>query len=268
LLNPSSENQSEPGDSPPDIESRPDAVSPRQRLRSTTLPVLKSQHFTLRQLEPHDALSLATLLGTAKVQEFLPTTPKTPEAFLRYIRWARRQQRTGRHLAFGVVPDGLQSAVGVLQIWPIESQLWTAEWGFALGPPYWGTGLFLEAAEQFVDFVIHTLGVYRLEARSAAENARGNRALEKLGAVREGLLRQCFDCEGQRRDHWMWSIIKDDWSRRHADRKRCLERVAVALAPGATRVGVISASSAEQRLDAHVPAVYTSESYSPLRAVK
>ena len=200
-----------------DTESRPDAESPRQRLRCKSLPVLTSPRGILRQLVPDDATSLATLLATANVQEFLPTVPRTPQAFLKYIRWARRQQRIGRHLSFGVVPHGLQAAVGVFQIWPIESQFWTAEMGFALGQSYWGTGLFLESAEQVVNFVIHTLGVHRIEFRSAAENARGNRALEKLGAVREGLLRQCFECDGQRRDHLMWSIVKDDWNRREAD---------------------------------------------------
>jgi ribosomal-protein-alanine N-acetyltransferase len=196
-----------------DTEPRSDALSPRQRLRCKSLPVLMSQHGVLRQLEPDDALSLATLLGAAPVQEFLPTMPRTPQGFSRYIRWARRQQRLGRHLAFGVVPHGLHSAVGVFQIWPIESQFWTAEMGFVLAPLYWGTGLFLESAVQFVNFAIHTLGVYRLEARVAVENDRGNRALEKLGAVREGVLRECFECEGQRRDHFMWSIISNDWNR-------------------------------------------------------
>jgi RimJ/RimL family protein N-acetyltransferase len=89
-----------------------------------------------------------------------------------------------------------------------------------LGRPYWGTGLFLESAVQFVNFAIHTLGVYRLEARVAVDNDRGNRALERLGAVREGVLRQCFECEGQRRDHFMWSIISNDWNRQPVDPKR------------------------------------------------
>jgi RimJ/RimL family protein N-acetyltransferase len=208
----------------PENAGRPDAASPRQRLRSKPLPVLTSQRCTLRQLEPDDATSLATLLATPDVQEFLPTTPRTPQAFSQYIRWARRQQRIGRHLSFGVVPHEQQAAVGVFQIWPVESQFWTAEMGFALGEPYWGTGLFLESAEQVVDFAVYTLGIHRLEARSAVDNVRGNRALEKLGAIREGLLRQCFECDGQLRDHLMWAIVKNDWDRRQGDRTREVKR--------------------------------------------
>ena len=164
MFDPRSENQLGSRDTPQDIESHAAAVSPRQRLRCKAIPVLKSKHGTLRQLEPGDAVSLARLLGTAEIQEFQPTAPTTPHAFSHYIRWTRRQERIGRHLSFGVVPHGLRSAVGVFQIWPIESQFWTAEWGFALGRPYWGTGLFLESAEQVVDYAIQTLGVHRLEA--------------------------------------------------------------------------------------------------------
>jgi ribosomal-protein-alanine N-acetyltransferase len=202
---------------------RPHAVSPRQRLRCKPLPILTSQRCTLRQLESDDATSLTSLLGTPDVQKFLPATPRTPQAFSKYIRWARRQQRLGRHLSFGVVPNEQQAAVGVFQIWPIESQFWTAEMGFALGEPYWGTGLFLESAEQIVDFAMYTLGIHRLEARSAVDNVRGNRALEKLGAVREGMLRQCFECNGQVRDHVMWAIVRNDWDRRQGDGTRSVK---------------------------------------------
>jgi hypothetical protein len=58
------------------------------------------------------------------------------------------------------------------------------------GAEWWGRGLFLDAAKQVLEFAFNGLGVERLEARVAAGNARGHRAVEKLGAVAEGLLRQ------------------------------------------------------------------------------
>jgi ribosomal-protein-alanine N-acetyltransferase len=76
--------------------------------------------------------------------------------------------------------------------------------------------MFTECAEQIVDFAMDRLGVRRLEARAAVDNVRGNGALQKLGAVREGVLRQCFQCGGQARDHVMWAILRDDWQRLRA----------------------------------------------------
>ena len=37
-----------------------------------------------------------------------------------------------------------------------------------------------------LDFAFETVGVHRLEARSAVANGRGNGALRKMGAVQEG----------------------------------------------------------------------------------
>jgi ribosomal-protein-alanine N-acetyltransferase len=62
-----------------------------------------------------------------------------------------------------------------------------------------------------VDFVFEAVGVHRLEARSALQNGRGNGALAKVGAVREGTLRRSFLRNGQYLDQALWSILKDDW---------------------------------------------------------
>jgi RimJ/RimL family protein N-acetyltransferase len=188
-------------------------LAERPRVRWESLPVLKTPRATLRELAPADAPSLLAMLGTDEVQAFMPPGPNTAEAFLHFIRWARRQRRIGRYISFGVVPDGFEYAVGVFQFWPLEPWFRTAEWGFALGRPFWGTGLFMECAEAVLDFAMDTLGIYRLEARAAVENVRGNGALQKLGASREGVLRNCFQCGGQPRDHVMWALLRDDWRR-------------------------------------------------------
>lgn len=198
--------------SPETACSRGESV-PRRRVRLEALPVLRSPRAILRELEPADAPSLLAVLQDEDVQRFLPPGPATGEAVMEFIRWTRRAQRTGRHLSFGVVPHGLDAVVGVFQIWPIEPCFETAEWGFALGRRCWGTGLFAESAAQVVNFAIDQLGVRRLEARAAVDNIRGNAALEKLGAMREGILRQCFRCDGEPQDHVMWAILRDDWHR-------------------------------------------------------
>jgi RimJ/RimL family protein N-acetyltransferase len=87
----------------------------------------------------------------------------------------------------------------------------TAEWGFAIGAPFWGTGIFINAARSTVEFAFETLGVHRLEARAAVENGRGNGALAKVGAVKEGVLRRSFLRGGRYIDQALWSIVREDW---------------------------------------------------------
>src|SRR5258705_8485 len=68
-----------------------------------------------------------------------------------------------------------------------------------------------------IDFAFEFLHTHRLEARAAVCNARGNGALRKLGAEREGLLRHAFFRDGDYLDQVLWSILAEDWRRRQQD---------------------------------------------------
>src|SRR5262249_47161450 len=56
-----------------------------------------------------------------------------------------------------------------------------------------------------------SLGVHRLEARAAVPNGRGNGALQKLGAVQEGVLRRSFLCRGRYLDQALFALLAPDW---------------------------------------------------------
>lgn len=180
------------------------------------LPTIVTSRAVLREVVPNDAESLAMALGTPEVQQFLPVGPADAEGYARFVRWVRRERQAGRYVCFAVLPGGYPAAAGIFQIWPIEPGFATAELGFALGRSLWGTGLFHEAASAVIDFAIDTLGVRRIECRSATANLRGTAALRKLGAVAEGTLRQCFLCPGGHLDHTMWSLLADEWRAQRA----------------------------------------------------
>jgi len=175
------------------------------------LPTLAGRQVTLRQLRLDDAESLLTMLTTEEVTRFISPPPTTVEGFRRFIEWTREEQTAGRYCCFAVVPKGTDIAVGLFQVRSLEPEFGTAEWGFILGSPYWGSGMFVDGARQVVDFAFKTLGVHRLEARAAVRNGRGNGALRKLGAVQEGVLRRSFLRRGEYLDQVIWAILADDW---------------------------------------------------------
>ncbi len=175
------------------------------------LPVLTGRGVTLREICLSDAPSLCALLTTAKVARFISPPPPTVEGFERFILWTHRQRAAGQYVCFAVVPEGCNAAVGLFQVRQLEPGFGTAEWGFALGSQYWGSGLFTKAAQLVVDFVFTQIGTHRLEARAAVNNGRGNGALEKLGAVLEAGLRRSFLKDGEYLDQNLWTIVEDDW---------------------------------------------------------
>ena len=177
----------------------------------TALPVLTGTMVTLRELEMRDAPSLLALLTTAEVTRFISPPPTTVEGFERFITWANRERERGTYVCFAVVPHGMTTAVGLFQIRQLEPGFATAEWGFALGAAFWGTGMFTDGAHLAVDFAFEVLGTSRLEARAAIANGRGNGALRKIGAVQEAVLRRSFLWQGQYIDQALWSIVQSDW---------------------------------------------------------
>jgi RimJ/RimL family protein N-acetyltransferase len=180
------------------------------------LPVLTADGVTLRELELADAVSLLDMLSTEEVARFISPPPTTVEGFERFIAWTHREREAGRYACFAVVPDGLSRAVGIFQVRALEPGFVIAEWGFAIGSPFWGTGVFVNAARSTVDFAFETIGVHRLEARAAVENGRGNGALAKVGAVKEGVLRKSFLRRGRYLDQALWSIVREDWQQAKA----------------------------------------------------
>ncbi|MBI3047201.1 MAG: GNAT family N-acetyltransferase [Acidobacteria bacterium] len=176
-----------------------------------SLPVLANGDVTLRELELSDAPSLLTMLSTEEVTRFISPPPTTIEGFERFIEWTHQQRAVGRCIVFGIVPRGMSVAVGLIQVRSLEPRFSTAEWGFALGSPFWGTGLFMEGAQLLVDFAFDIVGIHRLEARASTRNGRGNGVLRKLGALPEGVLRRSFLRHGEYHDQVLWAILETDW---------------------------------------------------------
>ena len=178
---------------------------------TTELPVLKGRTMMLRELLTSDSLSLLSMLSTEEVGKFISPPPTTPQGFERFIAWAQREREAGNQFTFGIVPEGCDHAVGLVQVRAVAPRFSVAEWGFAVGSPFWGSGMFLASARMTLDFAFKHTAVNRLEARAVVQNSRGNGALRKLGAVQEGVLRGSLLKDGKYLDQIMWSILAQDW---------------------------------------------------------
>ena len=175
------------------------------------LPVLSSERVVLRELRASDAASLFALLTTEEVARFISPPPTSVEGFEKFIAWTLRQRTAGTFACFAVTVAGYDTAVGIFQVRSLESGFGTAEWGFAIGSDFWGTGVFQEGAKMVLDFAFDTIGVHRLEARAAVKNGRGNGALQKMGAVQECILRKSFLKNGEYLDQVLYAMLDMDW---------------------------------------------------------
>ena len=198
------------------------SASPDERASDwrIALPELVGRRVILREPRAADASTLFSLLSTEEVSRFISPPPATVEGFERYVGWTERQRVAGQYVCFTIVPVGADAPIGLIHVRALSPAFLTADWGFAIGSEFWGTGVFTEAAELVLEFAFDVLGIHRLEARAALCNGRGNGAMKKLGAEREGVLRHSFVRDGEFLDQVLWSILQDAWKKQQEKTRR------------------------------------------------
>jgi RimJ/RimL family protein N-acetyltransferase len=174
-------------------------------------PVLRARGVTLRELEVADAPALLATLSPSDLVRLAGPPGLVFDGIADFIERAREDRARGHSLSLAVVPDDYTAPVGVFRVVQTAPEFGSAEWTFALGPAFWGDGLFFLAAPLVADFVFDVLGAGRLEARISVRNGRGSGALRKLGAVQEALMRHALLHGGEAIDLVLWAIVADEW---------------------------------------------------------
>ena len=81
---------------------------------------------------------------------------------------------------------------------------------YLLAPSFWGQGYATELVKKVISFGFEQLGLHRMEAGVATENAASIRVLEKAGMQREGRHRQILPIRGNWVDNYHYAILESD----------------------------------------------------------
>ena len=85
------------------------------------------------------------------------------------------------------------------------------EIGFALVPRERGKGYGTEAIRMMVDYLFSERDVVRVQAPAATGNMASQKALEKAGFSREGLMRKSWHAKGEYIDQYLYSVLREEW---------------------------------------------------------
>ena len=178
------------------------------------VPPLHGDLTTLREVAASDVYTLFTLFSDPAVTAYMAPPPPTLAQFAGFVAWSRQQRGQGHGVCFGIVPDGMTAAVGILQVRGLDSTSSDAEWGFVLSAHFWSSGVFADAANALAEFAFTTMRVTRLEARIALRNRRAHAAVQKLGARFESTLAAASPAGIPRDPEAVWTLREDDWRNR------------------------------------------------------
>jgi RimJ/RimL family protein N-acetyltransferase len=130
-----------------------------------------------------------------------------------WTRWLIDLQSHGSDLPFTVfhqASDRIAGATRYLDIRPAHRSLEIGGTWYA--PEFQRTGVNTECKYLLLTYAFETLGCIRVQLKADARNERSLRAIERLGAVREGRLRNHFILpNGVYRDSVIYSILDTEW---------------------------------------------------------
>ena len=86
------------------------------------------------------------------------------------------------------------------------------EIGIGLLPGHRGHGLGTAAQRLLVGYLFAVSPVHRIQAGTELGNVAEQRALERVGFRREGVLRQLYFREGEYRDSVVYGLLRQEWT--------------------------------------------------------
>lgn len=177
---------------------------------------LRSPRLLLRPLAMKDAEGMLCLYSDPRVTRHLSRPPMTGilEAEAR-IRMVLDRVSRGEALEWGLVPldQPGEMLCGTICLFHHDAGNRRAELGFVLASEQQGRGLMREAAETVLDLAFGPLQLERLEADTDPRNTASWGLLERLGFLREGLLRRRWCVAGEWSDSAFYGLLREDWSR-------------------------------------------------------
>jgi len=116
-------------------------------------------------------------------------------------------------LPFAIVEKAKNKVIGSTRYLNIRPEHRSLEIGWTwLGQQWQRTPANTEAKLLLLSHAFDRLGCVRVEFKTDARNARSQRALERIGATREGVLRKHMIVQGNfARDSVYFSVIDSDW---------------------------------------------------------
>lgn len=166
---------------------------------------------TLRLPQARDAAALFAIGSDVETTRWFSWGPYRSEDEPR--AWI---ERTAVELAagerFSLVVDRDGDAIGVIELTEPSPRDRRAMVGTWIGSEHRGTGVNAESKALVLHLAFAILGLRRVGAYADVENTRSQRALEKIGFAREGLLRRWHRHGDAYRDVVVYGLLREEWA--------------------------------------------------------
>ena len=188
--------------------------------------LLRGNHVELHPLSQSHAGDLSAAIAVGDLWKLAVSNLPAPGGMQAYIAEALGLQSAGKALPFALIDKSTGHAVGSTRFGNFEPAHHRVEIGWTwLGTPWQRTAFNTEAKYLLLGHAFESLGLNRVEFKTDLVNDRSRKAILRLGALEEGVLRRHMIVrDGRVRDSVYYSIIAEEWPAVKANLRRMLSQ--------------------------------------------
>jgi ribosomal-protein-serine acetyltransferase len=183
------------------------------------MPLLKvDRDIFLKILELDDAADLFNLVENNRsyLRKWVPwvDTNVTTEASKAFIQSTQEQHEQNFGFQSGMWFHN--RLVGVIGFQKIDWMNRNVEIGYWIDAGHQGLGIVTKSCQTMVDYAFNEYHLHRVQIRCAIENKKSCAIVERLGFLREGIMRQAEFLYDHYVDLFIYGITADEWKVRYS----------------------------------------------------
>jgi RimJ/RimL family protein N-acetyltransferase len=185
-------------------------------MNSIEVPQLRGKYVYLTLLQPADLEAIRPLVKNERIWEFTKTLlidDCFDAHFDAYMAIALDNKALGGQHSFVIRQVADNSIVGMTRLYEIAEKDKRLEIGYTWYiPAVWGKTHNPECKLLLLQYAFEQLQYNRVAFKVAHQNIRSQKAVAKIGGVKEGVLRKYgYRPDGELRDSVVFSILNDEW---------------------------------------------------------
>lgn len=175
--------------------------------------ILENDQVLLLPFENERNIELKEIIFDDDIWKYMGMYVRNDSDFENYILNTLKQKADGICYPFLIIDKATNKVAGSTRYGYLNRASQKCEIGWTwYGKKFQGTGLNKACKYELLNFGFESIQFKRIQFSADLENNKSQRAIEKLGAVKEGTFRNNYiDSEGKSKDDVYYSVISDEW---------------------------------------------------------
>ena len=175
--------------------------------------ILENKKVVLLPFENKRNSELKEIIFEDEIWKYMGMYVRNDIDFENYIKNTLKQKENGICYPFLIIDKATNKVAGSTRYGYLNHASQKCEIGWTwYGKSFQGTGLNKACKYELLNFGFENIQFKRIQFSADLENKKSQRAIEKLGAIKEGLFRNNYiDSDGKSKDDVYYSIILKEW---------------------------------------------------------